>query len=1088
MKKLFLALALLTVPCWGQGAPPTTLLPGTVGNTGGLAILGGYSVTTSGSTYTLAPNEWWHQGLNIAGTATAIVAPKNIGQAYDVTNSESGSITFGGSTGTVVTIAAGTTVRVKCSDGANYVQVGSSGGGGLPSGTGLVGVTSGTGRLGLATDIASLLTPLSGCGTTGNVYSPPNAGCVPSLSSVVPIQTVLAGPPSGSPGVPSFSATPTIQSLTTINGIAAGAPVTAPSFVSGTPSSGALAALPTGAHGDSCDESSTVGVPAAGVDYRRCDSVTHSYVCSYNGASEVPCPGTSGGSGLPTATAPGQIPASTAAGTTYAVQGEIFYNQTGDTISSIETECSSLCTYVVTVPQTITIAGNHTLNANVQLAFQAGGKWTVNGAFTLTIPGNVSGTLNTHFAGTSAILFGQSQMLVPVEWFGAVGDWNGTSGTDNAAAINAALNSLTIGQIQLQALTYRVNSAVTVSKNRIGIAGVAEGSFANNTQISAIINTCASCDTLDIAGTNVASVGGGVFSHFMLQRSVTPTGSATGFHATFSGEVCQNVNSIDSIRDFYVHAGALQMYQCGFADGFNGVAMPTSGNISGIEIDSDDGLNSQSMNIFNTGGGFNNAGCTNTATKRSIYAHGTAINDFETWMFTSSLPDYGIDEEYTGSGAPDSDADIHYWDSVIDGSCIAGIKINGLVPGGFGSVEMSGGYVVSANTNAQAIDIENSQGVTVTSMEVSAVLLDGSNLAAIVAHNSSNLVFTALNNPYVGFAGNTTAYGIIFNGVTNSTIANNTFQVGTSATPASAINMISSPGNNVTGNSFGGTFSASPIAMDASSLNSNFMANGPLQNNVLGGTAPGGFGFSIVNSTNTTSSYAQNTACIIDVSHCVGLYALGNFTPGGMHFANSGYFSSSSGLAGGIAINTEDSGAPVRMGTSNTLGMTMDGADQHTTWTAPMTVTNLTDSALTPGNLVCAGTGGLLATSGCPSNIFITSKTWSIQGVLFATSTLLGAVYDAPFGGGEGNLVVRLSGTISCTVAPTVQIMDMGTNPVTATYGGSTAIDTLTTGTSDGVYKTSTGGGAVVAGHYYGVAFSAGTCVTAPTFDITTLW
>ena len=128
MKKLIFLALLITVPCFGQGAPPTTLLPGTVGNTGGLALLGGYSVTTSGSTYTLAPNEWWHQGLNIAGTATTIVAPKNIGQAYDVTNSESGSITFGGSTGITVTIAAGTTVRVKCSDGANYVQVGASGG------------------------------------------------------------------------------------------------------------------------------------------------------------------------------------------------------------------------------------------------------------------------------------------------------------------------------------------------------------------------------------------------------------------------------------------------------------------------------------------------------------------------------------------------------------------------------------------------------------------------------------------------------------------------------------------------------------------------------------------------------------------------------------------------------------------------------------------------------------------------------------------------------------------------------------------------------------------------------------------------
>jgi hypothetical protein len=61
------------------------------------------------------------------------------------------------------------------------------------------------------------------------------------------------------------------------------------SFSTGTPSSGLLAALPTGAHGDACDESSTAGVPAAGVDYKRCDSTTHTYVCSFNGGAEGPC-------------------------------------------------------------------------------------------------------------------------------------------------------------------------------------------------------------------------------------------------------------------------------------------------------------------------------------------------------------------------------------------------------------------------------------------------------------------------------------------------------------------------------------------------------------------------------------------------------------------------------------------------------------------------------------------------------------------------------------------------------------------------------------------------------------------------------
>ena len=67
----------------------------------------------------------------------------------------------------------------------------------------------------------------------------------------------------------------------------------------GSPSSAALAALPTGAHGEACNESSTAGVPASSVDYTRCDSTTHRMLDSDNGVAEapralVPVAGTSG--------------------------------------------------------------------------------------------------------------------------------------------------------------------------------------------------------------------------------------------------------------------------------------------------------------------------------------------------------------------------------------------------------------------------------------------------------------------------------------------------------------------------------------------------------------------------------------------------------------------------------------------------------------------------------------------------------------------------------------------------------------------------------------------------------------------------
>lgn len=72
------------------------------------------------------------------------------------------------------------------------------------------------------------------------------------------------------------------------NLITANQPFSAPSLLSGTPSSGAQAALPSGAHGMACDESSTAGVPASAVDYLRCDSATHEILQSLNDGSEIP--------------------------------------------------------------------------------------------------------------------------------------------------------------------------------------------------------------------------------------------------------------------------------------------------------------------------------------------------------------------------------------------------------------------------------------------------------------------------------------------------------------------------------------------------------------------------------------------------------------------------------------------------------------------------------------------------------------------------------------------------------------------------------------------------------------------------------
>jgi hypothetical protein len=108
----------------------------------------------------------------------------------------------------------------------------------------------------------------------------------------------------------------------------------------------------------------------------------------------------------------------------------------------------------------------------------------------------------------------------------------------------------------------------------------------------------------------------------------------------------------------------------------------------------------------------------------------------------------------------------------------------------------------------------------------------------------------------------------------------------------------------------------------------------------------------------------------------------------------------------------------------------------------------------------------------------------SIQSALFANNTILGPVYLEPVGVHFKALIARLSGTISCTVAPAVNFADLGTSSSTVYSGIPGTVAGVTTGTSDGVYEFD-GSVNMVAGHYYGFYLSGGTCVTAPNFDIT---
>lgn len=561
-----------------------------------------------------------------------------------------------------------------------------------------------------------------------------------------------------------------------------------------------------------------------------CGDATHVCQITTNGkgltTAQTAVAISSGSGGLPTATQPGQIISSTSAGTTYAVQGQVFYNQSGDTIASIESECSSLCTYVVTVPQTITLAANHTLASNVNLQFQAGGKWTVNGLFNLTIPGNVQGTLNQHFTGTSTLAFGLSQIRTNVEWFGAVADgtWNGTTltGTDNTMSIQTCLNAISIGQCVLQGGIYKVSSALIIAKSAIGLTGPNNANI-NSTVFTAtanaarIITSSASADIIDVVGTSTSNnLSANRLERFNVERALTPTGTATGISLSFtSGVTLSDIGSNDSVRDFYFHStgsgGTGRIENCIAQVGFNGF-VESSGSYYGYYLDSTDGNPNPSLRIRHSHFA-SNLGA--TPTTYGMYSTGFAVEDLMVWNFETAGASFGEYFLYSGSGTNFSASDIHFHGTINDQFTNTAFFISGLTAANGASFEINGGESATTGVGAsKIIDIENSTGVNVNSHQMRSPSASG-NPPIFILVNGSSPSNSFTNNQLSGLIG----IGIEINGSgANGNVISNNVITGNSLGSTALIDVIGAFNVVISGNTLGG-HSTNGILLDSSTIN-----------------------------------------------------------------------------------------------------------------------------------------------------------------------------------------------------------------------------------------------------------------------------
>lgn len=372
-------------------------------------------------------------------------------------------------------------------------------------------------------------------------------------------------------------------------------------------------------------------------------------------------------------------------------------------------------------------------NGNYQFAI-AGGTYTVTETGVGFAGYSYQLTVGLGISTTSGI-------SIPVESFGAVGDWNGTTGTDNTAAIQACINALTAGTCTFQGKAYKISSTLSITKNSVGLAGPVgcaptASLFTSPPTCGVIVQTSASADIIDVAGTNSASnIGFNEIKNLQLSRSVVPTGAAKGLSISFSyGAVVDRVISQDSIYGFYFKGvgsdGTGHISNSSAIWGYNGVT-ETTGTLYGFYVDSSGGVASPSLRMRDT---LAAANFSSGPTTYGVYISGTSVNDFHGFHMETATMNYGVYVNQTG-GVQQTGLDLHFVDFINDGCLTYCMQINNVL----GTVSVTGGWSATNGGATATIDIESSANVSVVNHKFYPV----STTDGFLCHNSTNTILSS---------------------------------------------------------------------------------------------------------------------------------------------------------------------------------------------------------------------------------------------------------------------------------------------------------------------------------------------------------
>jgi hypothetical protein len=438
-------------------------------------------------------------------------------------------------------------------------------------------------------------------------------------------------------------------------------------------------------------------------------------------------------------------------------------------------------------------------------------------------------------AGTTYTAQFPDATKVPVEYFGAVGDYSGSGsgGTDDTTAINSCLSAFSStlpGNCWLGPRKYKISGTLTVNHSAVGLLGTTYGAISNaiSNQLAASVPaaslwmTSATADIVDVWGASIsAPLSFNQFRDFTMMRTTAPTVTSSGGCGSSGnlgpsglsikyngGAQISNVWSEDSACGFYfLNAGAFgtgYVENSGALWGFNGFnfGIPVYGYFV------DGSQSAESLRIRHSFAETNNFSGVQSV---GLLVNGSDQNDIFVDNLETAFVTFGDYLQATGSCSSPEHSDVHLINTVNDTFFNTGITVSGFTEACGGSVEISGGWQ-SQSGNGSGINVTGSSGVTIANVHF---LNNGSMQNGITATNASRLAITG--NDFLGMG----AADIALSTVTDSTVTGNVMNSVSSQSTTAMVSCVSCTRMAFTGNSLGG-YATTGISMDSGSSNNIF--------------------------------------------------------------------------------------------------------------------------------------------------------------------------------------------------------------------------------------------------------------------------